>query len=122
MLNETLNYLYAHAPVSLVCFSGQTGSSSINLNGPGGLGGDGFPLPAQGVIRAVRLWDESTDRFDVDEIPVAAGDRLSVYCQNMGSNFTVKVRVNGASTDLEIPNVPFNSTLYASVEIQIFMD
>jgi hypothetical protein len=122
MLNETLNYLYAHSSVALLCFSGQTGNTSVDLNGPGGLGGDGFPLPTAGTIRAIRLWDGAVDRSDSDEIAVAAADRLSVYCQDAGSDFTVKVRVNGAATNLEIPNVPYNSILYASVEVQLQMD
>jgi hypothetical protein len=122
MLNETLNYLYAHTSVSMLCFSGQTGNVSVDLNGPGGLGGDGFPFPTTGMIRALRLWDGVTDRSDSDEIAVAASDRLSVYCQDTGPDFTVKVRVNGASTNLEIPNVPFNSVLYASVEVQLLMN
>jgi hypothetical protein len=117
---STLSYLFARSPMSTMGFSGAVGTTSVHLKGPGGEAGDGFPMPRDGVLSGLRLWDGSTNHADGDEITFAAGDRLAVYCQNMGSNFTVKVRVNGVSTGLEISGVPCNCTLFAVVEFTLF--
>ncbi len=116
MINHTLNYLFSRSPISTMGFSGVTASSSVYLSGAGGQGGDGFPMPRGGYLTRVRVWDGSTDRYDADHVEFQAGDRLSVYCQNMGSDFTVKVRINGTSTTLQVTSVPFNSTLMSTVE------
>jgi hypothetical protein len=119
MISPTLCYLLARAPISTMGFSGVTASTSIYLNGPGGQGSPGFPLPRRGYLTALRLWDGTTERWDMDEVAFQAGDRVSVYCQNVGSDFTVKVRLNGVSTTLQTTNVPFNSTLTATVEFML---
>lgn len=116
MVNHTLSYLYSTTPLSTMAFSGVTTSASIYLNGPGGQAGDGFPMTRSGVLTGLRLWDGSAGRFDVDQVAFQPGDRLSVYCQNTGSDFTVKVRLNGASTSLQVTGQPFNCTLMAVVE------
>jgi hypothetical protein len=116
---STLSYLFARSPISTMGFSGVTTTASIHLNGPGGQSGDGFPLPRDGVLTRLEIWDGTTRRFDTDEISFVAGDRLSVYCQNLGSDFTVKVRLNGVSTAMQIEAVPHNSTLFAVVEFSL---
>ena len=99
-----------------MCFSGTTGTTSQGLPGAGGQAGSGFPLPRAGFLTSVHLWDGSTYRFDANEIAFAAGDRLSVFCQAGASDYTVKVRLNGNSTGLQMTGVPFSSTLYITVE------
>ncbi|MBK6765537.1 MAG: hypothetical protein IPG71_04180 [bacterium] len=49
----------------------------------------------------------------------ATNDRIAVYCQNVGGSFTVKVRINGVSTTLQVSSVPLNSTLLATVVFAI---
>jgi hypothetical protein len=119
---STLSYVFARSPISTLAFSGVTGTTSVHLNGPGGQAGDGFSLPRDGVLTRLELWDGTTRRYDLDEISFTAGDRLAVYCQNMGTNFTVKVRFNGVSTALQIENVPHNSTLFAVVEFSLLRE
>jgi hypothetical protein len=60
-----------------------------------------------------------TLRSDAGELAFNAGDKVSIYCQSSGSDFTVKVRINGSSTTLQVSGVPFNTTLYATVEIML---
>ena len=122
MLTKTLAYLFASRPLNTLGFSGVTTTSSIYLPGPGGQAGDGFPLTRAGHITGIKVWDGTTLRSDVDNISFQSGDRLSVYCQNMGSNFTVKVRLNGNSTSLDVASVPHNSTLFVMVEFQLLRD
>ncbi len=119
MLTKTLAYLLAARPMSTMGFSGVTASSSVYLPGPGGQAGDGFPLTRPGHLTAIKVWDGTTLRSDADIISFQSGDRLSVYCQNVGANFTVKVRLNGNSTALEIAGIPFSTTLFAIVEFQL---
>lgn len=117
MSNTTLNYLYATDPPSLLGFSGVTGNVSVQLNGPGGQSGDGFPVLRDGDLLGISVWDGSTWRSDTGGIALSAGSRISVYCQNTGSDFTVKARVNGISTSIQTTGVPHNSTLMVMVEI-----
>jgi hypothetical protein len=122
MLNTTLNYLYAHAPLSIIAFSGAIGSSSVNLSGAGGQAGDGYPMPRHGCLTTLRVWDGTTIHSDSAEVPFQAGDRLSIYCQTTGSNFTVKARLNGSSTNLQVTGIPTNCTLYAVLEFALYRD
>lgn len=119
MSNGTLNYLYATQPISTMAFSGSVETTSAYLSGPGGQAGDGFPLPRDGILTRVYLWDGLKAYWDSDEISFQEGSKLSVYCQSMGSDFTVKVRLNGVSTTLQIPAISQNTTLYAVVEFAL---
>ena len=116
MANTTLNYLYATTPPAVLGFSGVTTTSSILLNGPGGQSGDGFPVLRDGFLTGLSVWDGTTWRSDSGEIELAAGDRISVYCQSTGTDFTVKIRVNGVSTTVQTTSIPYNSTVMALVE------
>jgi len=122
MPNPTQDYLLANTPLSTICFSGTTGTSSIYLNGPGGIAGDGLPMPRRGYLTGLTLWDGSLVRSDGDKISFNSGDRVSLYCQNTGTDFTVKVRLNGVSTSLQITTIPHNSTLQAVVEFMLIRE
>jgi hypothetical protein len=122
MLNNTLNNVLACRPISTMGFSGVTQTASIHLNGPGGQSAGGFPLPRHGYLTALHLWDGTTHHADSNEVEFMAGDRLSIFCQNSGADFTVKVRVNGSSVSLQCTGVPLNSTLYAVVEFVLIRE
>lgn len=122
MVNNTQNYLLAHAPISTLAFSGAVTNVSVALNGPGGQSGNGFPLTRRGYLTGLHVWDGTTERFDAVEIAFNAGDKVSVYCQSSGTDFTVKVRVNGTSTQLQVSGVPYNTTLYATVEFMLIRE
>jgi len=119
MSNTTLNYLFATRPLCVLGFSGTTATSSVHLAGPGGQSGDGFPMPRDGILTGLRVWDGSSGYHDLGSVSFSAGDRVCVYCQTTGSDFTVKVRLNGISTVLQTPSVPHNSTLFAVVEFTL---
>jgi hypothetical protein len=121
-MNLTHTFLLATRPPNTMSFSAALTTNSAYLNGPGGHTGDGFPLPRRGYLVALYLWDGTTLRFDDDEIAFQSGDRISVYCQTTGSNFTVKVRLNGNTTALQITGVPFNTTLSATVEFLLIRE
>lgn len=116
MPNQTQNYLLASTQLSHMCFSDTTGTSSMYLKGAGGVSGDGFALPRYGYLTSLTLWDGTVLRTDVDEVSFNNGDRVSVYCQNTGTDFTVKVRLNGVSTSIQVSGVAHNSTLQAVLE------
>jgi hypothetical protein len=121
-MNQTHAYLFATRPPETLSFSGAVTTSSIYLNGPGGQSGDGFPVPRRGILTRLDVWDGTTLHTDTDEISFNAGDRLSLYCQSSGSDFTVKVRINGNSTNLQVASVPFNRTLFATVEFLLIRE
>jgi hypothetical protein len=122
MVNNTHTYLIARAPISTTGFSGAVTTASVSLNGPGGQSGNGFPLPRRGYLTGLQVWDGTTLRSDTAQIAFDAGDKISVYCQNDGSSFTVKVRVNASSTTLQVSGVPLNSTLFATVEFMLIRE
>ena len=119
MPTSTLTYIQASRSLSTLGFSGPTTTVSVNLPGPGGQSGDGFPLPHGGYLTRLFVWDGTTPRSDATHIGFVEGDRLSIYCQNAGANFTVKARLNGTTTNLQVKNVPFNTTLYVVAEIML---
>jgi hypothetical protein len=122
MVNNTLCYLLARVPISTMGFSGHVATSSMYLSGPGGQAGDGFPLPRDGYLTAIYLWDGTKLAFDTGSVAFTAGTRLSVYCQSAGSNFSVRVRLNGSSSGLEATEIPFNANLMATVEFALLRE
>lgn len=121
MPNATHSYLLARSALSTISFSGTVGTTSITLNCPGGTSGS-VPLPRRGFATALHIWDGTTLRYDRNEIAVESGDRISVYCQTSGSTFTVKLRINGTSTALQVTDVPQNTTLVVTVETVLIRD
>jgi len=121
-MNHTHSFLFASRTPNIMSFSGAVTNQSVHLPGPGGQSGTGFPLPRRGYLTALHLWDGSSLHFDDDEIPFQSGDKLSVYCQTGGSDFSVKVRLNGTTTPLQVDSVPFNTTLFATVEFLLFRE
>ena len=121
-MNLTHAYLLASRPLSTMAFSGVVSNQSVYLNGSGGQAGNGFPLPRRGYITALQVWDGTTLRFENEQLQFQAGDRIAVYCQAAGSDFAVKIRLNGNSTALQVTGVPFNSTLYATVELMLIRE
>jgi hypothetical protein len=122
MPNATLAYLRANRPYSTMGFSGAVTTTSVHLNGPGGQSGTGFPLPRKGRLTGLHVWDGTTYRNDITEIDTQPGDKISLYCQNTGTNFTLKARVNGSSTNLQVAGIPYNVTLFATLEFQLIRD
>ena len=121
-MNSTHSFLFATRPPELLCFSGAVTNVSTYLPGPGGQAADGFPMPRRGILTALQIWDGTTLRSNTDEIAFNAGDRLALYCQSTGTNFTVRVRVNGSSSNLQVLSVPYNSTLFATVEFLLIRE
>lgn len=121
-MNQTHSFLLATRPPQTICFSGAVTNASVYLNGPGGQAGDGYPLPRRGILTRLDVWDGTTLRSDTDEISFNIGDRLALFCQSTGSNFTLKIRINGTSTNLQVPNVPFNTTLFATIEFLLIRE
>ena len=121
-MNITHSYLLATRPPEILCFSGAVTTVSIYLPGPGSQAGDGFPMPRRGILTRLDVWDGTTLRSDTDEISFNIGDRISLFCQSTGSNFTVRVRVNGTSTNLQVTSVPYNTTLFATTEFLLIRE
>jgi len=103
----------------LLCFSDAVTTSSTYLKGAGGQGGDGFPLPQNARIYRIDCWDGSGILSGSGNIAAAQGDRISLYAQVNGGNFDVYVRINGVNSTLVAAGLSQNSSLYATVHIQL---
>lgn len=119
MPKPTLAYALASQPLLCLNFGGTTTTSSVYLPGPGGIAADGVPIPYSGTLAKLILFDGTNIHSDGATVTFAANDRISVYCQNVGGSFTVKVRINGISSTLQVTSVPLNSTLQATVVFAI---
>lgn len=119
MSKPNLGYALASQPLIFLFFSGTTTTASMYLPTAGGIAADGIPIPFAGTLSRLTVFDGTTVRADTDNITFAANDRLSLYCQNVGGTFTVKVRLNGVSTNLQVASVPLNSTLQVSLAFAI---
>lgn len=122
MSNVTLPLLFARTSQSTLAFSGVVTNQSLWLPGPGGQGSIGFPMPGRGYVTRLQVWDGTTLRSCQDEIPFASGDRLAIYCQSTGSDFTVKLRLNGNSTAAQVTGAPYNSTFSVVLQLLILRD
>ncbi len=118
-MKPNLAIALASQPLLCFTFSGTTGSSSQYLPSAGGVAGDGLPLPLDGTLVSITVFDGSDIYSDIGDVTFAAHDRLSVYCQNDGGVFTVRVRLNGVSTSLRAESVPLSSTLQVTVVVAV---
>ena len=112
-LNPTLNYLLEKSSIALLAFGGELTTSSMYLAGAGGCSGDGYPMPLGGEILGMRAWDGTNDNDKSDSIPVEPGDRLSVYAEHSGSEYSLILRINGVDTSIAVSGMQENSTVYA---------
>jgi hypothetical protein len=115
MSKSTLSYALASQPLISLVFSGTTGTSSQYLAAAGGIAGDGVPIPFSGSLYKLTVFDGTTVYTESDVITFNANDRISVYCQNVGGSFSVKIRINGSSSAMQVVSVPLNSTLQVSL-------
>lgn len=120
-VNVTAAYLEARTSPVLICFSKIVGDTSTYLDGAGGVGADGFPLPLGGRLRSLRVYDGSTLRSAAYDYELSPGDRISVYASWIpgDSEFAVTVQVNGTSTMLSVSGIESFSTLLATVYITL---
>ncbi|MCB9357574.1 MAG: hypothetical protein H6505_03285 [Calditrichaeota bacterium] len=112
---QTLAYALASRPLVLFCFSGTTGTSSQYLPTAGGIAADGMPVPFGGTLLNLSVFDGTTVHNDTGNIAFTANDRLSIYCQNVGGTYSVKIRLNGISTVMQVDSVPLSSTLQVTI-------
>ena len=119
MPKSSLAHAFASQPLQMLNFGGTLGTSSVYLPGPGGIAADGVPIPYAGTLAKLILFDGTNIHSDGSTVTFATNDRIAVYCQNVGGSFTVKVRINGVSTTLQVSSVPLNSTLLATVVFAI---
>ncbi len=118
-INPSLNFLHEQITECVIPFSKSVTTSSTYLAGPGGLAGDGFPLPVDGVILGLNVYDGTNNENVTGSVEVSAGDRISVYAQNYIGAFKVYVRVNGGNTSIFITELAENTDIYACVYISL---
>lgn len=117
MPRQTHAFKLAQQPLAVLCFSGAVASSSVYLPGAGGVAGDGFPVPYNGYALSIHVWDGSTMRSDSAQIALTAYERLSVYCTWTGTDFTVRLRIDGVNSSLQVTAVPGSSSLTVTISL-----
>ena len=119
MSKPNLAYALASQPLVFLTFSGNPGTTSQYLTGPGGIAADGIPIPFAGTLSSLTVFDGTNTHTDTDKVTFTANNRISVFAQNVGGTFTIRVRVNGVTTSLQTASVPLSTTLQATVAFAI---
>ncbi len=114
-INETLNYLKAHQKDQLLLFSAAVGTSSQYLKGSGGEAGDGFPMPADGSLIQLSVWDGANLKSAIGNVEIKAGERLSLWAEYSNGKIEVVARIDGVDTDLKASGLDANATLMAAL-------
>jgi hypothetical protein len=114
-LNPTLNYLLEKSSIMLLAFGSELTTTSKYLGGSGGCEGDGYPMPLGGEVLGMHAWDGTNDNDKSESIAMNPGDRLSVYAEHSGSEYSLILRINGVDTSITVSGMQENSTVYACV-------
>lgn len=117
--NLTSTFLTAKRQLVLPMFARAVNTNSVGLNGPGGANSDGYPVPLRGRVLALSVYDGSTVRTSWQTIELSPNDRISVYATWANPTFTVSLLINNVTTLLQVSNCSANTTLQASLLIQL---
>ena len=118
-LNPTENYLRDRQKCIQMNFVDTVATSDRYLKGPGGYGGDGYPMPSSGKILRLYCYDGTNVRTDATESSFNAGDRISVLAQYDQPYFQVTVMINGNPSNSYCNLVLANATLRVSVLLRL---
>jgi len=118
-VNKSLNFLNSKQSIAVFHFSDAVTTISKYLKGAGGVAGDGFALPYDGVILGLQVYDGSTLHSAAGSVQFSAGDRISVYANHSGSNFNVYVRKNGVNTVVLVTGLPESVNLTTTVTCKL---
>ncbi|MBU0518825.1 hypothetical protein KKA00_00160 [bacterium] len=118
-LNTTENYLRARQKTTMMNFTDSVATADRYLKGPGGLAGDGYPLPAPGKIQLISVYDGVNTLSDNTETSFDAGDRISVIAIYEAPYFQVTVRINGSNSSTYVSLIGANTTLAVSVMLRL---
>ncbi len=121
-LNITAAYLEARLATTVLHFSKTVTTANVNLSGPGGGSGDGFPLPFDGRITNLVLHDGTATQWGLGSVAISAGDRVQLAAAYNTGTYTVTLNINGSATPLQITGVQPNTTLYAALSYQLQED
>ncbi|MBD3166513.1 hypothetical protein GF324_07940 [bacterium] len=114
-LNTTSAWLEARTSPTLLPFFEKVTTSDANLKGAGGGDSDGYPIPVEGRLQWLAVYDGITLHTDSDNRVLSAGSRISVYADNVGGSFTVKVYIDGSPSGMQVTGVAENADLFATV-------
>jgi hypothetical protein len=114
-LNPTLNYLLEKSSITLMAFGCKLTTSSMYMAGAGNCQGDGYPVPLVGEIVGMRAWDSHSDKEKAGSVPLNPGDRLSIYAEHSGSEYSLILRINDADTSIIVTGIQENATAFACV-------
>ena len=116
--NLVSTWLEAKKSPTILQFSGPVLTTSVFLRGAGGIGGDGFPLPVNGIATKIAVFDGVSTNSSNGSVSLAIGDRVSVYATFNGGVFSVELYINGVSTGLQVGNCTTNTNLFCSILIE----
>ncbi|MCB2198537.1 hypothetical protein KQI63_03980 [bacterium] len=122
--NQTSIWLDARQSVCILPFSKSVATSSAWLNGPGGVAGDGVPMPVAGLLRGLTVFDGYTVRAENGEVAFEAGDRLAVYATYDGGSglFSLAVVLNATPTSIVVGSVASSTSLFATLDMLLMED
>ena len=122
MMNGTYNWLNAKRSVSMIVFARTLANYSVMLFGPGQLATVGVPLPANGRLKRMMVYDGTNVRTVNENIEFKATDLLSVTADYANPYFTIVAQIGLSATGLAIDQVSGNRDVWASLLIELTDD
>lgn len=122
--NLTSIWLNARQSACILPFSKPLTTSSTWLNGPGGVVGDGVPMPVAGLVRGLTVFDGYAVRSESGEVPFNAGDRLAVYATYDGGSslFSLAVVINASPAAIVVASVASSTNVFATLDLLLLED
>lgn len=121
-VNVARCWLEAHLSTHLIHLSKTVATGNFYFDGPGGVSGDGIPIPLPGVIKSMSVWDGTTLHTSEPDPPleIAAGERFAMYGTYDDPYFIIGLTVDGGSVSMPaMEEVLPNTDLFATIELLI---
>ncbi|MDK9700556.1 MAG: hypothetical protein OEM52_10470 [bacterium] len=122
MINGTVNWLKAKRSVSTMLFGRTVTNYSVLLFGPGQIAAVGVPIPTNGRLKRMMVYDGSNLFTVEDNINVKAGDLLSIAANYANPYFTIVAQLGSSPTALSVGQISGNRDILASILIELTDD
>ena len=118
-LNPTLNYLLAKKTNSMLLFGRQLTNTTVSLYGPGQIDTIGVPIPCTAKLRRLFIYDGVGVQSIGMDVPVYAGELISVEAAFNATVFTITVKKNQVATALSVTGIGGYHSVFAVILIEL---
>lgn len=118
-MNITESWLEARKQITTMYFARSIGTTTVLLYGPGQIDSSGVPVPCNGTMKRLAIYDGTHTYIVNEDVPVDAGDLISIQAAYYTGSFTIIVQKNSGSTPLSKSGIGTNRTVWVSLLIEM---